>query len=420
MCYAHGPFLTDVAKTSRTMTQPLFEQLVEEVGPHVEAISLTNFGEPFCDAKLPERLAVIRKFPKVVLILQTNGTLLDLEHLELLKGLPNRVWFSVSVDSLDPVVYASIRTPAKLATVVSNLRLLRHNARQIGFDIAFIELNATLMLRNLASAPQLIDFAVEVGANGVRLLHMTAVDPSLACDSVYRAPAYTNRVLARCREKALAAGLSLEAVNPFAITPEEKAMAKLGGRTCGMIDDMIQVAVTGEVWPCCGDLPLIGDIGKGERIAAIWGGNRHQRLRKAIWDGHPVEACQTCKYLERLAPFIDNASLAGMLLPGEQCSLAPDPDFDTMGALRWLDEMPEAEVRSAVRSGLLDALRNAPGRERIQPVEELVEILLVRVARKLRFVSEDSWLRRGLRRGWKRIRRRIERSRATGHSFRRR
>ena len=84
MCYTNGPLVEK--NNNNAMPMSLISNIIEEVGPHVDSISLTNWGEPFCDPHLPEILAAVARFPQVTLIFQTNGTLLDSRHLAPLKA----------------------------------------------------------------------------------------------------------------------------------------------------------------------------------------------------------------------------------------------------------------------------------------------------------------------------------------------
>lgn len=357
MCYAHGPGVAEPA--AGVMPQAVFERIVREVGPHVQAISLTNWGEPFLDPLLPERLAVLRDYPEVELQFQTNGTLLDPRHLSALRRQPNPIRFAVSVDAVDPALYASIRTPGQFPVLARNLRTLRRRAAELEFRITAFDLSATLMLRNIGNAPKLVAFAAEVGATGVRLWHMSSSHPSLRDESLFRVPVYANRVLERCRTLAESLGLVPDFAQPFAVTPDEMQQARPQEASCDLIERMIQISPQGEVWPCCGNLPPIGQAGTGTPIAEIWGAAEHQRLRRALAEGKPAGRCRGCRYLERLTPFLfDPAKLGFDIRPEERC-LDPEPDLEGLGSLRWLDDMPERTLRAAVRLNLKEDARRA-------------------------------------------------------------
>ena len=51
--------------------------------------------------------------------------------------------------------------------------------QELGFWIEFIELHATLSIRNIAFVPRVVGFVSEVGAKGCRLIHMGAIYPDL-------------------------------------------------------------------------------------------------------------------------------------------------------------------------------------------------------------------------------------------------
>ncbi|MDR3671591.1 MAG: radical SAM protein [Holophaga sp.] len=392
MCYAHGPFVEK--PPSGVMPQATFERIVREAGPQVKAISLTNWGEPFLDPLLAERLAVIRDFPQVELQFQTNGTLLDRKHLSMLRDQPNPVRFAISVDAVNPALYASIRAPGHFATLLRNLRLLKRHASELGFQIAAFDLSATLMVRNIADAPNLVKLAAEVGASGVRLWHMSSTDPSLREESLFRIPVYTNRVLEHCRALAESLGIVPDIAQPFATTPEEMEQARPGQASCDLIEQMLQISPAGEVWPCCGNLPPIGHLDTGASLAEIWGGAEHLRLREALFQGRPTGRCKGCRYLERLTPFLFDSSKYGVDIPPEERCMDQEPDLEALGAFRWLDEMPEATLRRSVHLDLLETARNSaePARSSTRAFRPVPDpgLPLEALNRKV-----DLWLRAG-------------------------
>ena len=408
MCFTNGPLSE---KKPEFMPMPLFDRIMDEVGPHIESISLTNWGEPFADPRLPEILEKIARFPNAALIFQTNGTLLDPKHLALLKGLPNPVHFLISVDALDPVAYASIRPPGDLRMLLRNVRNLRQNAKEIGFKIEFIELNATLLVRNIAFAPKLVEFAASVGANGVRLLHLGAFHPDLKNESLYRIPVYTNNVLEICRILAAERGLVLNCVQPFAVTEEEIRLAIPEISVCDMTDSMVQISADGDVYLCC-CLAYIGKLMDGICVADLWGGEEHERLRQGLWNGNPVGACKTCRNLESLTPYIYDSTKVGVdIQPSERC-MDSNPDFELIGAFKWLDDIPEKVLRKSVLSGLVEAFEIASlySLPKKAPLPQRLEAFLVRWARRQRFIMDNPRIVRVLSLIWETARRAIRRA----------
>ena len=406
MCYAHGPLLTPA---EGYMPQPLFCRIVDEVAPHAEIISFTNFGEPWCDPRLPERFAPLASHPGVTLMFQTNGTLLDRDRLELLRNQPNPIRFTVSIDSLDPVVYASVRPPAHLATVLRNVRNLKKIGRELNFKVVHLELNAVLMARTIAAAPALIELAAEVGADAVRLAHLSVVHPSLASESLYRIPVYTNRVLERCRSLATARGVTLTCPPPFAVTEEEARRARPTTMSCDLIDDMVQISPSGEVWPCCGNLPVIGRLDDGVSLNQIWGGLKHQHLRRALAAGQPVGPCRTCRYLERLAPYLCDSTLVGVNIPPEERCLDPDPDFEQLFPFKWLDDLPLERLRTALKAHLIEMTRTAPFPDTRRLWHQHLAAAVRRYADRHGLLAASSRTGKVLRRGWRKVQHTVSR-----------
>jgi MoaA/NifB/PqqE/SkfB family radical SAM enzyme len=406
MCYAHGPLVTPA---TGEMPQPLFRRIVDEVAPHAEIISFTNFGEPWCDPRISERLAVLARHPGVALMFQTNGTLLDRDHLELLRDQPNPLRFTVSIDSLDPVVYASIRPPAELATVLRNVRNLKKIGRELNFEVAHLELNAVLMARTIALAPALIELAAAVGADAVRLAHVSAVHPSLGSESLYRFPVYTNRVLDRCRSLAAARGVMLACPPPFAVTEEEARRVRPNTTSCDLIDFMVQISPSGEVWPCCGNLPVIGRLDDGVSLDQVWGGLKHQQLRRALAAGKPIGACRTCRYLERLAPYLYDSALVGANIPPEGRCLDAEPDFEQLFPLQWLDDLPPERLRTALRTHLIEMTRTAPFPDAGRLWHQELAAAGRRWADRHGLLAANSRTGAVLRRGWRKVQHTVRR-----------
>jgi MoaA/NifB/PqqE/SkfB family radical SAM enzyme len=349
MCYVHGDHAD---YPTETMPQEMFERIVREVGPGTTTIGFSSLGEPFLDPLFEKRLEVLRDYPHVVVQFQTNGTLLDPAHLAAFKDFPNPLRLHVSVDSVDPVVYATIRRPFQVGRVLRNLRTLRANAKALGFRIQSLELNATLMIRNLPGIPDLIRFAHEVGAETIRLTHVHTFHPDLESGSLALLPHWSDQVLAQCRELASSLGILLDCPAPFSSKPEGPSEFP---RRCDMLMGALHFGEHGEVWPCCGNRPVIGDMGEGATVAEAWHGAERQSLIDGIAEGLPRGRCKDCPIFQPRHERI---------LPAQVQE--PTPEI----VLGWLKGVTPEELHKAVLSGLQEQVRHASESQSPQPGEE--------------------------------------------------
>lgn len=123
-CNARCPMCTieDWNRKSPIMREPLFEKIADELGRHrdqVTRVSLYRDGEPLLDNKLARRVALLKQRGIRTVAISTNVSLLDEERATRLlhAGIDEVI---LSIDSLDPAVFESIRVRLKFDQVMEN------------------------------------------------------------------------------------------------------------------------------------------------------------------------------------------------------------------------------------------------------------------------------------------------------------
>lgn len=124
MCAAKGGRREGAPATREDMPEALYERILSQLEPFadgVETLSLFMDGEPLLDKRLPSFIRMAKTAGFRTVNIATNGVLLRGNTAEALidSGLDSLI---VSIDSLDPEVYASIRIGADLQTVSDNVR----------------------------------------------------------------------------------------------------------------------------------------------------------------------------------------------------------------------------------------------------------------------------------------------------------
>lgn len=151
------------------MSRQTFTNLMADLSrlPSPPTIHLSGYGEPMTH---PDFLEMVRQAKALGSRVEvtTNGTLLNEEMAEALVDL-NLDSLTVSIDGVDPDLYADIRVKGSLGQVIANLRTLRRiklrrrgRRGQPDVGIAFVA-----MKRNVADLPKLPHLATHLGANRI-------------------------------------------------------------------------------------------------------------------------------------------------------------------------------------------------------------------------------------------------------------
>ncbi|HNR96630.1 MAG TPA: tungsten cofactor oxidoreductase radical SAM maturase [Anaerolineae bacterium] len=132
----------------------LQEQLADL--PQLSRVVFTGFGEPLSHPRILEMVADVRA-RDIAVSLGTNGLLLDAAMARDLVqlGVDRLV---VSVDGVDPAVYADVRG-AQLEQVLDNIRLLNEAKRQLDTLIPALGIEFVVLRSNLHELPQLTGLA---------------------------------------------------------------------------------------------------------------------------------------------------------------------------------------------------------------------------------------------------------------------
>jgi MoaA/NifB/PqqE/SkfB family radical SAM enzyme len=338
----------------------LFRHAINEIMPYCRSVCLAGSGEFLTDPLQKERLTMLgntlRHHPEVMLYQTTNASLLTANNLLFLKGV-RKVGFTISIDSVDALTYASIRRPGTLSKVQENIRLLRDELHALGLEDIHIRLNVVIMKRNIFSLPDVLRFAREIHA-AVYVDHPQGFGhDDLHQESLFRFPAFSNAFLDKCQELAEILNVPFQRPPPFAIYPEEVEKyynaSKEKTLYCYQLnkEGPIQIQANGDVSVCCQSL-VFGNLHQ-QSFKEIFFSPRYTKYREAIAAGHPLPPCNHCRHLYRTAPYLYESSAYDLNIPPESRNLDPEPDLEKEGFLDWLDELSEKQLRHQLRQDYL-------------------------------------------------------------------
>ncbi|MBI5248909.1 MAG: radical SAM protein [Desulfomonile tiedjei] len=346
MCEHHRP---SVSNKNATMPQDLFCKILDEIHDSARVVSLTVTGDPFTDKFLAQRVEAIRKFPDLSLEVVTNAVLLTDDRLRIFAGMENPVYFSISLDSLDPVVYRSIRSQDHLLSVIDNIRRLKTRARRLGIRELHQNISMVMMKRNIREILNYVAMAGELGCDTVGFSHLGVFEESDKRESLFYYPSLTNRLVSQAREKAYALGLVFNAPPPFAVTEEEvKQYSQSTVTICPFLESRIYVGHDGRVEACCHPRrPIMGDLSR-QSLREVWNSDLYRNYRDALAQGSPLKPCDSCYILEHYKPFLYECAPFGVLEPPDAIAdHSPSLDWQHMGFFDVFKDLNDSEWKKA-------------------------------------------------------------------------
>lgn len=164
-----------ITTKSRLMSEEIFQKIASELFPTAQMVDLRGWGESLIIPNIRQYIELTASFG-VTIRFVTNLSFERDEILELL--VEHGCYLSISVDSPDPNVFAQLRRGGNLTKVERNLRKLTAAYQAKFGSTARINLTTTVQNPALATLPNLIDFASNLGIKEIRLFSVT-----IACDS---------------------------------------------------------------------------------------------------------------------------------------------------------------------------------------------------------------------------------------------
>ncbi len=132
---------------------PVNDNFIEELEEYIPHLKFAGFlgGEPFLSNhyfKIWEKMAELNKDVEISIV--TNGSIYNEKVQKVLDSFKNLI-ICVSLDSLKPDVYSSIRRNGNLENVLNNIRIFKEQGK-------LCWINTCAMIQNIYEAPELLEF----------------------------------------------------------------------------------------------------------------------------------------------------------------------------------------------------------------------------------------------------------------------
>jgi len=154
--------------------------------PQLDSLNLSGYGEPFLNPHLIDMILLARKWlpPLSRIELTSNGTILDhnLARDVIKAGLDS---ITISVDSLDPAQFQTIRQGADFEAVkkcLETLLELRKKAKKGSFRVGIA---VVAMKRNIQELPRLVQFASDLNLDAVWINNLLPPSEDLSREVIY-------------------------------------------------------------------------------------------------------------------------------------------------------------------------------------------------------------------------------------------
>ncbi|MEK8019272.1 MAG: radical SAM protein [Candidatus Parabeggiatoa sp.] len=271
---------TGIGKMNRkpmAMDVSLFEQLMNEVGPHLLTMSLWAWGESLLHPKLMDMLRIARQHD-IFTIFSTNGQKLNDERVRqaIIKYPPTHL--IVAIDGLVDETNSKYRVGAKLERALSGVRRLAKIKQEKGLDLPLLHMRYIVMKHNEHEITHLKEFAIK---NGFDFLTVRALS---ICDGIEN----------KHRE------LVPNASKFQAYMYKNNERVQHNNFICYWPFWFPTVLVDGTVLGCDQDYNAqnpLGVFSKEVSFADIWFGQQAIRFRKKIRDQpDSINFCKNCPY----------------------------------------------------------------------------------------------------------------------------
>jgi len=304
-CFFCEHHRAEVPIKSGLMNGELLSKVEAELLPSASTISCTVSGEPFLDKRLDQIVDMVKRYPGKTLAVVTNGLLMDERRLKVFAGLEVPVYVSVSLDTVDPDIYAIMRRGSDYATVIQNINLLKSRTESLGIREPHLGISSVLMTHTIAGVPDLVRFAAENGVESIGLAHVGVFEERDLPLSLFNQKAECNAILAEARELANALNIVLYAPPQFALSESEvETYYRTPRPPCPYLAGRVYINLNGEVEMCCRKgRPKTGNMFT-QTFESIWNGDVYREYRERYADGDPMPICTSCYVIETYKPFL--------------------------------------------------------------------------------------------------------------------
>lgn len=262
-------------------------------------LSLSGYGEPLLVKALPEMVAYATQRGSRVQVI-TNGTRLDPDHADALLD-AGVARLKVSVDAVDPELYARLRDGGELQVVLANVERLiaMRDARRLPGPT--IELQMVLFAENVHQAEPLLELCASrfTGVTASFLPIFTYGDRAPFLEKRMSPDPVTLATLARAEARARALGMRRAAT--LLRGAQTELTEDLSHAPCFVPWYACMLSTDGDLYACCYHTVRGRRLGNvlETPFAELWNGPAMVEFRRQLLEDRASDpVCATCHYEE--------------------------------------------------------------------------------------------------------------------------
>ncbi len=261
-------------------------------------ISLFGLGEPFLHPQFFECISYLKSLG-LEIATQSHGMSLKPEVRE--KIIETQIDdLTISMDGADKKIFEETRVNAVYETVIENVTALAALKKERGARLPEININMTVMRKNIRQTSDLVRLAHRMGAQSVSFSSVVIYKEADIPNSVVDEPIF-EECMEKARRVAKDVGLGFTFWRQKPIWWEGDFFNPNSAYGCGQLWTTQIFEPDGSVKLCCYIEKDIDNVFKSDPISA-YNGEELRRQRRLLLEGQVRPECQGCMYLRERSP----------------------------------------------------------------------------------------------------------------------
>lgn len=269
-----------------------FRAISAQLFPTLSYIKFGSATEHFTHSRFKEIMEECHK-SGLNIILNTNGSLLDHETIELLFRYRVMI-LGISLDGAKAETAERIRKGLNFGKLMQSLREINEIKKAGKHRYPILTFNFVAMRSNIEELPEFMDLMHEFGVEKVRVMDVYVHSFMDEKESLYFYPELSEKYFQIAIEKARKYGIRLDIPKPM--------NAPYIRKECYFPVHEIGVTPAGDVAYCCDawEKEKTGNLIRQDFRKEIWNNEFYRHLRRTVNTGKPeIEGCSDCMPMDR-------------------------------------------------------------------------------------------------------------------------
>jgi radical SAM protein with 4Fe4S-binding SPASM domain len=273
--------IEDLKAKKEKLTLDKFKHIISQF-PFLRIIRLYGIGEPLNNPRIAEMVKIC-KSKNIYTEFVTNGTLLNEKRSgELIdSGLDKLL---ISLDSIHPENYESVRKGAKFRKVIENVKGFIHKRKSLGKSQPSVGVVVVLMNRNKQELAEIIDFVYHLGVDSILIKGLNTAYLEQPGNLQYDGEEFEE--VFSLREDFKSKGFDIQLSAPHKKKEER----------CHWPWTSVFLTVNGDITPCC-NCPDSAKLSFGnifqQPFLEIWNSRKYRDFRSTFRKEMPA-ICRSC------------------------------------------------------------------------------------------------------------------------------